>query len=178
VTASGRLSLYPVQLLLAMALFVPAKELLAAEGKGGEIQRSSTVIGPRNEYLADGANQLMAGRYEEGIRLTLAGLSIPNSNQDSAAGHSNLCAGYAALRDWNQALSHCNKALELDTTNWRVFNNRAAAYAGLARYDEALADIRTGLELAPHSETLKKSLKITQGLKRMNVKRKRSTTSS
>ena len=34
--------------------------------------------------------------------------------KDKAAGYSNLCAGYALLRMWDEALPHCNTAIELD----------------------------------------------------------------
>ena len=72
-----------------------------------------------------------AGRFEEGVRLTLAGLEQPTAPRDQAAGHSNVCAGYAALKRWNEALEHCNRALELDRNNWRTYNNRAAVFVGL-----------------------------------------------
>jgi len=37
-------------------------------------QESKTVIGPSNPDLHDGANALLAGDAEEGVRLTLLGL--------------------------------------------------------------------------------------------------------
>ena len=119
--------------------------------------QSATVIGPLNPLLTEGSQQLEAGHYQEGVRLTLAGLGQPNSVKDQAAGHSNLCAGYVALKQLEEALSHCNRALELDRTNWRTYNNRAAVFVGMGKYDLALADVNAGLELAPDSETLHQS---------------------
>ncbi len=68
--------------------------------------QSATVIGPVNPLLADGTTALQMGRFEEGVRLTLAGLKQPSSPHDEAAGHSNVCAGFAALKRWEEALEH------------------------------------------------------------------------
>lgn len=113
-----------------------------------------------NPLLAEGSAALEHGRFEDGIRLTLAGLEQPASGQDQAAGHSNVCAGYAALKRWSEALEHCNKALELDRHNWRTYNNRAAVFVGLKRFDLAMTDVNSGLEIAPDSATLLKSREV------------------
>jgi tetratricopeptide (TPR) repeat protein len=122
--------------------------------------QSATVIGATNPLLTAGTDALEMGHYEEGVRLTLAGLEQPASNRDLAAGHSNVCAGFAALKRWEQALEHCNKALELDRTNWRTYNNRAAVFVGLQQYELAMTDVNAGLELAPQSGTLQKSREV------------------
>ena len=124
------------------------------------LPQSSTVIGPINPLLTKGTDALEAGRYEEGVRLTMEGLELPNSPRDQAAAHSNVCAGYAALKRWNEALEHCNRALELDRTNWRTYNNRAAVFVGMKKFELAMADVNAGLELAPNSATLHKSKQV------------------
>jgi len=121
---------------------------------------SATVIGPSNPLLTQGSDALELGRYEEGVRLTLAGLDLPTTPHDQAAGHSNVCAGYAALKRWDEALDHCNRALELDRGNWRTFNNRAAVFVGMKKFDLAMTDVNAGLEIAPNSATLLKSKEI------------------
>ena len=129
----------------------------ASAGEPLSDAQSATVIGPANPLLADGTAALQMGRFEEGVRLTLAGLKQPTSPRDQAAGHSNVCAGYAALKRWDEALEHCNRALELDHSNWRTYNNRAAVFVGLKKFELAMADVNAGLELAPDSETLLQS---------------------
>jgi tetratricopeptide (TPR) repeat protein len=121
---------------------------------------SSTIIGPENPLLADGAAALEAGNADEGIRLTLEGLKAPSPLHDTAAAHANLCAGYALLHRWDEALAHCNTSIALDQGNWRAYNNRAAVFAARGLYDQAIADVQLGLKLAPGSATLQKSLKI------------------
>lgn len=152
----------PWPALFASALFVPA--LLgpgsAVAADDSSTAHSATIIGPLNPLLAAGTDALEMRRYEEGVRLTLAGLEQPNSIHDQAAGHSNVCAGYAALKRWEEALVHCNHALELDRDNWRTYNNRAAVFVGLKKFDLAMTDVNAGLELAPQSATLRKSREV------------------
>jgi tetratricopeptide (TPR) repeat protein len=129
-------------------------------GAADNSPQSITVLGAPNQNLASGSVALTAGRYQEGIRLSLAGLEDVASRWDQAAGHANVCAGYAALKRWHEALPHCNRSLDLDRTNWRAFNNRAAVYVGLEMFDLAMTDVNSGLELAPDSKTLHKSLEV------------------
>jgi tetratricopeptide (TPR) repeat protein len=140
--------------------------------------QSATIVGPSNPQLADGATALDAGRVEDGIRLTLEGLKFPAQSRDRAAGYSNLCAGYAMLKQWDEALQHCNTALSIDQNNWRAFNNRAAIYVAKGQYDNAMADLRAGLEISPNSRTLLESLRITQQNKRLYGTRSRSAVRS
>jgi len=128
---------------------------------------SKTVIGPMNSLLAEGAAALEAGRIAEGVRLTLEGLKVAASPQENAAGHSNACAGYVLLKQWSNALTQCNAALELDTSNWRTYNNRAAIYVEKGLYDLAMRDVEAGLALAPGAPTLHETLRIIQRNKRL-----------
>lgn len=123
---------------------------------------SGMVLGGSNSYLAEGSLALQEGRVAEGIRLTQEGLKDTSNPREAAIGHSNLCGGYALLRDWAHALEQCNVAIALDHTDWRAFNNRAAVYAGLGQYDLALADVHAGLELDPKSSLLQKSLAVVE----------------
>jgi len=145
---------------LALFALVPALHVPLDARAVDDSPQSVTVLGAPNQRLASGSVALQAGRYEEGIRLSLAGLEDVASRQDQAAGHANICAGYAALKRWDEALPHCNRSLDLDRGNWRAFNNRAAVYVGLRKYDLALADVSAGLGLAPDSRILRKSLEV------------------
>ena len=145
------------------ATMIAALLLAPARANADELlnsAQSATVIGPTNPLLTAGTDALEMGRYEEGVRLTLAGLEQPASLRDLAAGHSNVCAGLAALKRFEEALGHCNKALELDRTNWRTYNNRAAVFVGLKQYELAMTDVNAGLEIAPQSGTLQKSREV------------------
>jgi tetratricopeptide (TPR) repeat protein len=121
---------------------------------------SRTVVGPRADPLVLGAQALEAGRAREGISLTLAGLARVSESREAAAAHSNLCAGYAMLQQWDEALGHCNRALELDPANWRSWNNRAAVFVARGEYERAISDVNSGLRIAPDSAVLLRSLEV------------------
>jgi tetratricopeptide (TPR) repeat protein len=116
---------------------------------------SKTVIGPRNIYLYDGANALLARKPDEGVPLTLKGLEFAHGQREMKAAHSNLCAGFLMLGQAETALEHCNWVLDIDPYHWRSYNNRALVYLHLERYEESEADIKRGQELNPRSENLK-----------------------
>lgn len=139
---------------------------------------SRTVLGTSNSLLADGASALQAGHTQAGVKLTLEGLKVADNAYDSAAGHSNACAGYALLKQWKEALEQCNAALELDTSNWRIYNNRAAIYVAQGLYDLAMRDLEAGLHLAPTSATLLESVRITERNRRLMSRRGRKAVAS
>jgi tetratricopeptide (TPR) repeat protein len=133
---------------------------------------STTVIGA-NELLSAGAEELQRGNFQQGVDLTLAGLERPNAPQDRAAGLANLCAGYVGLRQYELALAKCSESIELNSANWRTWNNRAAAYMGKGMVEAALSDVQTGLQLSPQSGTLKKTKQIVLERKRVREDQRR-----
>lgn len=135
-------------LVLAAALLLLSWSQLAAQ------EESRTVIGPRNIYLADGADALLAGDGEDGVRLTLQGLGYAQGDYERKVAHSNLCAGYAMLDKPERALEHCNWVLSRFPDYWRTYNNRAVVFMQLGRYEESAADIERGEELRPNSKNL------------------------
>jgi tetratricopeptide (TPR) repeat protein len=114
---------------------------------------STTVIGV-NKDLSDGAMALRMGNFEEGIRLTIAGLKFESSPQDRASGLSNLCAGYTAAKQYAEAIESCNQSLKIDNRNWHAYNNRALAYLGQGQIEAAKRDLEDGLRLNPDSRKL------------------------
>jgi tetratricopeptide (TPR) repeat protein len=152
--------------LLASAILVVANgscpPALSAEHAG-----SKTVIGKSNPLLARGAEALESGRIAEGIQLTLEGLKVAATKQETAAGHSNACAGYVLQKQWADALVHCNAAIELDRSNWRTYNNRAGIYIAQGLFDLAMRDLEAGFALAPGAPMLRQTLQVLQINKRL-----------
>ena len=113
------------------------------------------MLGPSNQDLADGAQELLAGNYEEGVMLTERGLTYARGRKEKQVGFSNLCAGYLLLNQWEKALGFCDQALEINPRHWRALSNRAMVYVQLERYEEAKADLDLGQEIAPNATSLK-----------------------
>src|SRR5690606_10788080 len=115
----------------------------------------TTVIGPRNPDLQDGAKQLLAGRAKEGVELTLRGLKVAQGAREEEAALSNLCAGYIMLENYQEALKYCELLIERDDQSWRAYNNRAVIYINTAEYEKAHRDLVKGEELNPGARTLR-----------------------
>lgn len=135
-------------------VFVTAVLLLTNSPLAAQ-EESRTVIGPRNVFLSDGADALVAGDGEAGVRLTVRGLELAQGARERKIGHANLCAGYVMIGEPGRALAHCNWVLERDPNHWRTYNNRALVYLQLERFEESEADIARGQALRPGSRHLK-----------------------
>ena len=118
-------------------------------------QEATTIIGPRNLPLHDGAQALMAGDNEEGVRLTLEGLEIAHGKREEEAALSNLCAGYIKMGQYSEALKYCDILLARNDRNWRGYNNRAVIYIMTKQYEKADADLKMGEQLNPGARTMK-----------------------
>lgn len=136
-------------------LFLLIAVLLLSYSQLAAGEEFKTIIGPRNVDLADGADALLMGRGEEGVRLTLRGLEIATGDRERKIAHSNLCAGYIMIDKPLTALEHCNWVVDRYPDFWRAYNNRALVYLRLERFEESEADIRRGQELNPNSTKLK-----------------------
>jgi len=115
----------------------------------------STPVGPRNPPLHDGAQALQAGLTEEGVRLTLEGLSLAQGNREEEAALSNLCAGYLRLRQFAAGLKYCNLLLERNENAWRAYNTRAMIYLELQDFEKADRDLTRAEAINPAANTLK-----------------------
>lgn len=118
-------------------------------------QEHKIVVGISNIELSDGADALLAGDAEEGVRLTLEGLAHAWDRKDRLTGLSNLCGGYILLERYKDALEQCNEVLAEDEGFWRARTNRALVYVLVGRYDDADKDLSRAEELAPGARTVK-----------------------
>ena len=140
-------------------LFVAFFAASSAFGQDGTRLRQetggTTVIGPRNVPLHLGAEALMAGDNEEGVRQTLRGLEMAHGRREEEATLSNLCAGYIKLGEYEEALKYCDILLTRNDKNWRGYNNRAVVHIMMKNYELAASDLDKGEALNPGARTLK-----------------------
>ena len=118
-------------------------------------QNPTTIIGPRNIPLHDGAQELLAGNNAEGVRLTLQGLKIAHGNREEEAALSNHCAGYIKLEIYDTALKYCDILLQRNDQHWRGYNNRAVVYIMTKQWELADADLKRAEALRPDAKTVK-----------------------
>jgi tetratricopeptide (TPR) repeat protein len=109
-----------------------------------------------NEYLVAGSEMIRAGQFDDGIRLTLIGLERGNLGvRDRAAGLGNLCAAYVSKNEPDAALPYCDRSLQLDDGNWRVYTARARAYLVKRMFAEAVRDNEAAEAINPDSAHVK-----------------------
>lgn len=118
-------------------------------------QNPTTIIGPRNLPLYDGAQELLAGNNAEGVRLTHQGLMQAHGRREQEAALSNLCAGYTKLALYDKALEYCDQLLTINDRNWRGYNNRAVIFIMTKQWEKAELDLVNGEALRPGANTLK-----------------------
>jgi tetratricopeptide (TPR) repeat protein len=140
----------PLALLTTMIFVMPSA---AQEAKPGET--ATTLAGPRNPPLYNGAQALQAGYTAEGVKLTLEGLALAEGPRELESALSNLCSGYLRLRDFTSALEYCNRLLEHDANAWRAYNTRALVYLELEQYEKADADLKRAEAINPNAQTVK-----------------------
>ena len=150
----------PGACMIIAGLLLAAQNAVAQRTGADSPENSKTVIGPRNPFLAEGADALLRGDAELGVKLTEKGLAIAQGRVEHKAALSNLCAGYLLVKQPEKALRACNDVLELDPDFWRAYNNRALVYLELGEFEKSRADVRRGQELRPTS----KNLKLTRGM--------------
>ena len=154
-----KIKLVHIVMTFAAAGLLLASGIVAAQRSGESSEGNKTIIGPRNHFLAEGADALTGGDAERGVALTEKGLAIAQGAFEEKAALSNLCAGYMMLGKLQKALDACDRVVAIDPDFWRAYNNRALVLIELGRFEESEADIARGQALRPTS----KKLKLTRG---------------
>ena len=146
-----------VQVVCVCVTLLLGAMVCAAQPAVAQNARAQSVFGA-DPNLTDGAMALRLGDYEEGIRLTLAGLRSPagktHSVRTRSSAHSNLCAGYVMDGKFRKAEEHCNEALRLKKDNWQAYSNRAVLHVLTGRLQRAADDIEKGKHINPKAMRL------------------------
>ncbi len=140
--------------LLLLAILVGP---MSAEPQGNERMEAGNkvVLGVRNQPLKTGAELLLAGNYEDGVKMTHKGLAQALGSREEEAGLSNLCAGYLQLGKYDTALQYCDMLLVRNDKHWRGYNNRALIYIKTEQWEKAEADLIKGEEINAGAYTMK-----------------------
>lgn len=162
--------LRPGSFWLCAALLAGAATCGVVSAEPADPSSANTVLGA-NPQLSEGAEAMLNGDWKRGIELTEMGMSATVSREDRAIGLANLCAGYAALKQYQKALELCNQSLAIEESNWRAWQNRAACHLNLGNIEESLRDIQRGLAINPDSDALQKTLAIARDYEKQKQER-------
>jgi len=83
------------------------------------------------------------------------------------AAYNNLCIGLTGLGKFDEAMTACNKAIEMKPRQWSFYNNRGNIYFYRSEFDRALAEYYKAMTFSPGDEVLLQnialSLKVRKG---------------
>lgn len=101
-----------------------------------------------NDYgalLNRGATYSLMKDYYKG----LADFTAVIAAKPGVMAYNNRCSAYVKLKEYDKAISDCDKALEQEPELVMALNNRASAYAGQGNFSAARADRQKAAELEP-----------------------------
>ena len=136
---------------------------LAAEAK------TTIWMGPSTK-IAQGAALIDRGDVARGIAITREAMEEGLHYADLAAAYNNLCTANLAMKLYREAKDLCTDAIRIRPFMWQAYNNRANAYFGLARWDEAIADYNRAVDIRPDIEIIAFNLYLAMERKRLGGK--------
>lgn len=82
-----------------------------------------------------GTTEILNGRFEAGIKKSLRLVNSSNEFRRLAS-RTNLCVGYTALHQFDNAVKWCDAAIDVgELRDWHVRNNRAVLYHLMGDYE-------------------------------------------
>ncbi|WP_298320159.1 tetratricopeptide repeat protein [uncultured Aquimarina sp.] len=105
-------------------LMITSKNKSKIEDKAVIVQVEKTLnqeeLQKENSLIQQGVQFMIQKKYKESIKTNLEVLSI---NENNKVAHNNLCFAYGEIRQFENGIKHCNKAIELDPNFQLAKNN-------------------------------------------------------
>jgi DnaJ family protein C protein 7 len=108
----------------------------------------------------EGNEAFGAGRAAEAVQLYTEALNVfPDAIGINSTLFSNRAAAHMKIRNYQEALDDCNKAIELDETNLKAYRRKATCETALEKFEEAVRTYEKACKLDPENRELKGLLK-------------------
>ena len=121
---------------LAILMIMPLSQASATDGASGSRLMVKTSIA---EVI--GVREIEAGKFEQGICKSKAGLARTSIASLRKPLLDNLCVAYLAIKDMQQANEYCNAAVNTGKASVISYNNRAIMHYVLGNVDASLEDL-------------------------------------
>lgn len=117
----------------------------------------------------DGNDAFTRGDYEEAVNAYTEALAIdPDNVQFNSQLFANRAAARGKLRLFEEAISDCTRAIDLDNGYVKAYMRRANLYSQVERYEDAVRDYEAAKKLDPENRDIR------EGLRQAKVDLKRS----
>jgi len=98
---------------------------------------------------AEGNDHFSNGRYEEAAACYTRALELTTDKMERSVLYSNRAACHSQHQNWNKMLEDADLALKENPKNVKAMMRRGLAYEGLEKYQLAINDMKSVLELDP-----------------------------
>jgi len=98
---------------------------------------------------AEGNDHFSNGRYEEAAACYTRALELTQDKMERSVLYSNRAACHSQHQNWHKMLEDANLAIQENPKNVKAMMRRGLAYEGLEKYQLAINDMKSVLELDP-----------------------------
>ncbi|XP_077424747.1 peptidyl-prolyl cis-trans isomerase FKBP4 [Vanacampus margaritifer] len=144
-----------------------------------KLEQSAVVKEKGTQYFKKGLYKRASTQYKRIISWLDNESALTEEEEEKAkalrlAAHLNLAMCYLKLKEPNQALENCNKALELDESNEKALFRRGEALFSMKEFDKARDDFQRVVQLYPANKAAKSQMVLCQKhMKEQHEKEKR-----
>ncbi|KAM7414491.1 hypothetical protein PAMA_019350 [Pampus argenteus] len=155
-----------LQYKIKLAAFEKAKE--SWEMNTTEKLEQSVIVKEKGtQYFKEGKYKQASVQYKRIVSWleNESSLSEEDEKKEKAlrlAAHLNLAMCFLKLKELNQALESCDKALELDASNEKALFRRGEALCGMKEFDKARDDFQQVVQLYPANKAAKSQVVLCQ----------------
>ena len=101
-----------------------------------------------------------ANQYEDAVALYSACLSLdPSNNSYNATIYNNRAAALIKLSRWTEALSDCDRCIELSPATIKAHLRRSQCHTALAQFEDAVRDLESALKLDSSNRDIIRQIK-------------------
>lgn len=114
-----------------------------------------------DQLLKSGRKAVQAGNYDRALFYYEEALKRKDfSHHQRVKLHSDLCVVYMYVDRFDEAITQCEKSLELQSNRWETLNNLGTVYLVIGDYEKAIEFYEKGLKMKSGSEILKSNLEL------------------
>jgi tetratricopeptide (TPR) repeat protein len=139
----------------ALALLLSAATLGSFAANAQQFTRGNALVN-QSAYAVD------SERWGEAVNLANEALRSGEVTLDNLpALYNNLCIGLTGQRRFQDAITACDKALDMKPREWKFYNNRANVYFYLGQFGRALAEYYKAVTFNPANGILMSNINLT-----------------